>query len=135
MAAITWNNSLSVKVASIDDQHKKLIELINEFYDNIRDKSNDELILNLVDGMKRYTVEHFSTEERYMKLYNYPEYKAHKKEHQEFIDKVVAFENKLKTKQIIVSFEITSFLKDWVKKHILSSDKNYSNFFVSKGII
>lgn len=55
--------------------------------------------------MKAYTVFHFATEEKFMAQYNYPDYENHKKEHVEFIEKV-------KRGTIIVSFEITSFLKD-----------------------
>ncbi len=29
MAMINWSNDFSVKVASIDEQHKKLVELVN----------------------------------------------------------------------------------------------------------
>jgi hemerythrin-like metal-binding protein len=134
MAVIIWNESLSVKIASIDDQHKKLIELINDFYDNVSKSANDELILKLVKGMKTYTIHHFSTEELYMKRLNYPGYEEHKKEHQNFIDKVNAVEEKLQKGTIVVSFEITSFLKDWIKNHIQNTDKKYTEFFLKNGI-
>ena len=135
MAAITWNESMSVKINSIDEQHKKLFEMINDFYNNISKRSNDELILKLVSGMKNYTVMHFSTEERYMKQYKYPSYELHKKEHEDFIAKVNALEEKLKKGTIIVSFEITNFLKDWIKNHIQNTDKQYSDFFLKHGVI
>jgi len=135
MAAITWNESMSVKINSIDEQHKKLFEMINDFYNNISKRSNDELILKLVSGMKNYTVMHFSTEERYMKQYKYPSYELHKKEHEDFIAKVNALEEKLKKGTIIVSFEITNFLKDWIKHHIQNTDKQYSDFFLKHGVI
>ncbi|NOU20062.1 MAG: hemerythrin family protein [Bacteroidales bacterium] len=135
MAAIVWTDTLSVKIKSIDDQHKKLIDMINDFYDNINKNSNNELIIKLVDGMKKYTVMHFSMEERYMVQYKYPHYEQHKKEHEQFIAKVNALEEKLKQGKMIVSFEITSFLKDWLKNHIQTVDKQYSDFFVKHGIV
>ncbi len=135
MAAINWNDSMSVKIGSIDDQHKKLIEMINDFYDNISKRSNDELILKLVGGMKTYTAMHFTTEEKYMKLYKYPNYEQHKKEHEDFIAKVNALEEKIKKGKTIVSFEITNFIKDWIKKHIQDTDKQYSDFFLKHGVV
>lgn len=134
MAAITWTESLSVNINSIDDQHKKLIEMINDFYDNISKRSNQELISKLVAGMKDYTIMHFSNEEKYMKQFNYPYYEQHKKEHSFFIDKVAALEDKINKGTIIVSFEITNFLKDWIKNHIQESDKQYSDFFIKHGV-
>lgn len=125
---------MSVKIDSIDDQHKKLINMINDFYDSINKKSNEELILELVRGMKAYTQFHFTLEEKYMEQFNYPGYAQHKKEHDEFVAKVNALEDKLKKRTVIVSFEITSFLKDWLKKHIQQSDKQYSDFFIGHGV-
>ena len=85
MAAITWDETLSVKVNSIDLQHKKLIDLINSFYENLDKKSNKEKILTLIRALKDYTLFHFSTEERYMKQAGYPDFEKHKAEHQKLI--------------------------------------------------
>lgn len=135
MAFMTWNDSLSVKIDSIDNQHKKLIEMINDFYDNVSKRSNDELISKLVNGMKTYTLMHFRTEERYMQQFNYPNYEQHKKEHDAFISKVNELEEKIKKGTAILSFEITTFLKDWIKKHIQEEDKQYTNLFLKNGLL
>jgi len=135
MAAITWNESLSVKIESIDDQHKKLIDMINDFYENISKRTNNENILVLLQGMKKYTVEHFGYEERYMRQYSYPEYEQHKHEHDNFIARVTALEEKFKKGTIILSYEITSFLKDWIKHHIQNSDMKYTSFFQNNGMV
>lgn len=134
MAFINWNENLSVKINSIDNQHKKLIGMINDFYDNIKNRSNNENISKLISGMKEYTQMHFNNEERYMKKFSYPDYEVHKKEHDLFISKVTAVEEKLNSGKIIVSFEITSFLKDWIKNHIQGTDKKYSDFFIKNGV-
>jgi len=134
MAAITWTESLSVKIDSIDDQHKKLIDMINDFYENISKKTNEENIIKLIGGMKSYTVMHFNKEEILMKQYQYPFFEQHKKEHEEFIVKVNALEEKLKKGTLIISFEITNFLKDWLKNHIQHTDKQYTEFFLMHGL-
>ena len=69
MAAIIWNKSLSVKINSIDEQHVVLIEMINDFYENISNSSNNENISRLISGMKSDTLMNFREEERYMKLF------------------------------------------------------------------
>jgi hemerythrin len=134
VALINWNESLSVKIASIDDEHLKLIEMINDFYENIKSRTNDDNISRLISGMKNYTKLHFRTEEKYMVNFGYPDYQEHKKEHDLFISKVEELETKFNTGKLIVSFEITSFLKDWLKTHILCTDKKYSDFFIKNGV-
>jgi hemerythrin len=134
MAIFKWDESLSVKIQSIDKQHMKLIDMINDFYEHITCRSNGENISKLIAGMREYTQIHFLTEEREMVKYSYPNYLAHQKEHVIFIEKVMAVEEKIKSGKLIVSFELTGFLKDWLKNHILHTDKQYSNFFIEKGL-
>ena len=134
MAFINWDDSLSIKIDSIDEQHKKLIGMINDFYDSIQNRSNNELISKLIRSMKEYTIEHFKFEENLFKQYNYSHSKEHNQEHELFVKKVKELEQKLNSGTIILSFEITSFLKDWLKKHILVSDMKYAGFLIDKGV-
>jgi hemerythrin len=134
MAALYWNDSYSVKIDTIDKQHKKLFKMVNDFYDNINKRPTNEIILKLIHDMKMYTVMHFSTEESYMKRYKYPNYEIHKKEHDEFIDKVITLEERLKNGIPVLSFEITNFLKNWIKEHIQKTDMQYSDFLVKHGV-
>jgi hemerythrin len=134
MPLVTWNNTLSVKVESMDEEHKKLIDMINEFYDNIANRSNKENISKLLAGMKAYTLEHFAHEERLMKQCNYWAFDNHKAEHETFIAKVNDVEERFNRGGLVLSLEMTSFLFDWLKNHILGSDKKYSEEFEKHGI-
>ncbi len=134
MAFIDWNDSLSVKIDSIDDEHKKLINMINEFYENIETKSNDELISKLIKEMKEYTLVHFSTEEKYFEQFNYPGYESHKKEHDAFVKKVIYVEKRFLEGSLLLSLEITKFLMDWLKEHIQETDQQYTEFLIMKGV-
>ncbi len=134
MAFINWSEDYSVKIESIDIQHKKLVEMINRFYDDLKSKSNNELIGNLIADMKNYTVYHFTTEENLFKKYEFPEFETHKKEHDDFVNKVIDFEKRFKEGKMILSFEITDFLKKWLINHIQETDKNYSKFLKEKGV-
>ena len=134
MATIQWDDTLSVKIVSIDDQHKKLVDLINNFYENIHNKSSKETIAELIKSLKEYTVFHFSTEEKYMKQYGFSGYESHKTEHGKFVEKVLSFEERYKSGKMILTVEITNFIKDWVTNHIMNTDKKYSDFLLLKGV-
>lgn len=131
---ITWNESLSVKIASIDDQHKKLIGLINDFYANINQGSSKEKLFEMIKALKDYTIVHFSNEEKYMKQLNYPAYQTHKKEHDKFVASVQDFEDRYKTGKLLISVEVTNFIKEWITKHIMGTDKLYTDFFIKNGV-
>jgi hemerythrin len=134
MTLIIWNSKLSVEVNSIDIQHKKLISLINDFYDNITNRSNSENIAKILTGLKNYTIEHFDYEEKLMKQFQYPLYNSHKKEHEFFINKVKEIEKKLNEGKLVLSLDVTSFLFDWLKNHIQVSDKKYSDLFIKNNV-
>lgn len=108
--------------------------MLNEFYDNIILESNKENIATLLKKMKDYTVYHFRNEEEHLKLHAYPHFEAHKKEHQSFIEKVNEIEKRFIKGKFILSLEVITFLKDWLKNHIMISDKKYSEFLISKGV-
>lgn len=134
MAVIKWNDKLNVGIGIIDEQHKILVEMINNFYDGINDKSNDELISDLITKMKDYTIVHFSTEEELLKKHGYSDYDNHKKQHDAFVLKVQDLEKRFKDGTIILSFEITKFLKDWLLDHIQGTDMKYAKVLVQKGV-
>jgi hemerythrin-like metal-binding protein len=134
MSYINWNDSLSVCIESIDEQHKKLINLINEFYENIKNNSTNDVLSLLIKGMREYTVFHFKNEENLFMLHHYPNYLQHKTEHEDFINKVKDFEDRFNNGKLIVSFEITNFLKSWLKQHIQGTDKQYTEFLIKKGV-
>jgi hemerythrin-like metal-binding protein len=134
MALITWDESLSVGIESIDKQHMKLVDMINEFYESIRSKSTEEVLSDLIKHMREYVVFHFNSEEELLKLNRYPDYLDHKIEHEMFVNKVEDFEKRFNSGQLILSFEITNFLKSWLKNHIQGTDKKYSDFLISRGV-
>lgn len=134
MAFIKWTESLSVKIDEIDNQHKVLIGLINDFYENIRNQKSKVLVEELIVKMREYTMMHFDFEEEMLKKYNYPDLVDHHAEHELFVNKVTELENKLKNNTFVLSFEVTGFLRDWLKKHILETDMQYAAYLQSKGI-
>ncbi len=134
MAAVNWDKKFSVGVDSMDDQHKVLFDIINDIYDSISKKSNNEIIFDLIVKMRQYTVKHFTAEENYLEKTGYHELEIQKKEHKTFVDKIEDLEKRFKSGKAILTFEVTSFLKTWLVQHIEISDKKYGSFLVSKGI-
>ena len=134
MAFFEWTDELSVKIKEIDDQHKKLIDMINDFYDGIQNKASKDNLVNLISSMADYTVYHFEKEESYMVKFNYENIDEHHKLHKGFVDKVLDLKNRLDTGKLVISIEVTSFLKDWLKEHIMGEDPKYVELFQKNGV-
>lgn len=133
MDFFVWDDSYSVNVKEIDNQHRKLIEMVNNFYLDI-EKNNKESLKTLLRGLVDYTEYHFSTEERYFEKFNYSKLKAHKKSHDSFVKKVKDVKEKYDDGKLVLSFEITDFLKNWLIEHIKGEDKEFKECFNENGL-
>lgn len=124
-----WQNNYSVGNIIIDDQHKQLIEILNNLHNAFIKKEHENkiglVILNLVD----YTEIHFKTEERLFKQSNYEHSQEHINEHKLFIKQVNKFKSNFNKDKTILTKDILIFLKEWLEQHILVSDKKYIDNF------
>jgi hemerythrin len=134
MALINWDVSFSVNVAEIDQQHKKLVEMVNELHNAMMQGKGRLLLGKIVDGLISYTATHFKTEEKYFETYGYPETYIHKQEHAAFVRKVTEFREGFKKRKLTLTIEVMDFLSDWIENHIKGTDKKYSRFFNEKGL-
>lgn len=134
MSLITWSDRLSVNVSEIDRQHQKLIAMINDLDDAMRQGKGKTVLGKIVSGLISYTVTHFKTEENYFDRFGYAETEAHKKEHAAFVRKVSDFKSGFEQGKITLTIEIMNFLSDWLKNHIKGTDKKYSAFFNANGL-
>jgi hemerythrin len=134
MAFLTWGDQYMVNIAEIDAQHKKLFDMVNEMHDAMRAGKGDDVIGRTLDGLLGYVKTHFATEERYMTQHGFPEYAAHKKEHEDLTAKALDLHKQFKEGKPVLSFDVMDFLKTWLQNHILGTDKKYGPFLNSKGI-
>jgi hemerythrin len=134
MALFEWKDIYSVNVGEIDKQHRVLIDTLNELHEAMLTRKSNEILTKIIKSLVDYTGFHFSFEEKYMKTYNYAGYNDHKKEHDNFVLRVKDFQRQQAEGKLMLSMEIMNFLKDWLKNHILGTDKNYSSFFNEKGL-
>ena len=135
MSFIDWSDSLSVKVMEIDNQHRELVRILNELHDAMKNGKAKNVLNDILSRLIGYTKSHFKTEERLFTLHKYPDTESHKAEHDDFIKKVGEFKEKFDSGSVSLSVEVIRFLSSWVQNHITVTDKKYSQFFNSKGII
>lgn len=134
MPVISWNDNLSVGIATIDGQHKSLIEVLNDFGDAVIAGQSSDRMSKTLKSLTDYTVFHFQAEEKLMQQYGYPDLAEHKKEHEEFILKVNDLNAKFSQGNLSLSMSVLNFLLDWVKNHIRQTDKKYTDFFKRHGV-
>ena len=129
-----WSDAYSVKIGIIDMQHKNLVGYVNELHQAMLEGHGKEKLGKILSNLIKYTHVHFGTEEKLMQSHGYPYYPQHKAEHDHLSATVVAFQDKFQRNEIGLTIEVMEFLKDWLVKHILGSDKKYAPFLNGKGV-
>jgi hemerythrin-like metal-binding protein len=135
MPAINWNVKYSVGIHGIDDQHKRLFELINQLSESMKSGKNTAAVGNVFLELVNYTDQHFKMEEKLFKQYGYPDSQNHIKVHNELREKAFELKAKHEAGSLVVTIQLLNFLVEWVNKHILEEDKKYSAFLTSKGVV
>lgn len=131
---LRWSASLSVGLDSIDEQHKVLVDLINELYQQMNSNATQATIGRVLTKLVDYTKTHFSYEENLFKRHGYDGEKAHRAIHTELVYKLLAFKGEFETGKSDISVELMEFLKDWLIKHIKKTDTKYVPFLKGKGV-
>ena len=134
MGKMIWDESFSVGVKELDEQHKKIIEIINKLIE-IKDATvNSEIISNTLNELTKYSSKHFETEEKLMNEYNYPDYSLHKAQHNQFRKDIANFCIDAMYYKSTVPIELLTFLEEWWKNHTQGSDMKYKVFFSELGL-
>jgi hemerythrin len=134
MALIQWDNSFSVSITEIDKQHQKLIAIINDLNESMKQGRGKDVLSQIIGDLFTYAGEHFAHEEKYFDKFGYPAAASHKIEHANFVKKVTEFKNGFNNGQLALTVEVMHFLKDWLKNHIQGIDKKYGPFLIEKGL-
>ena len=122
MKVLIWDESLSVQIQEIDDDHRKLVDLFNILGQSVEEESSSDYIEAVLEELISCTDWHFKHEERLMLKYGYQGLVAHKAEHQELINSAKAVQQKFLQQNGMISNEDIAFLEQWLTGHILGAD-------------
>ena len=134
MSLIQWSEDYSVGIKDMDEEHKKLIEIINTLYDAMKIGKSKDVLEKVFSDLLSYTTVHFTDEELLMENNNYPGLVDQRNQHNQFVAKIEEQYEKFKSGFSLVSVEIMNFLKEWLLNHIKQYDKKYGAYLNEKGI-
>lgn len=122
-----WNKNLELGIDIIDEQHKKLVELLNQLALHLSTGTNQLELEELIKELTSYANYHFKTEEAIWEknLKDDISVKKHHEEHSRFLDKILEIYNSKKSYESIIE-SILKYLITWLALHILDSDRKLS---------
>lgn len=131
----SWKPEYSIGIQEIDDQHKSLMNLINKLQLAIRYHQGEYFERQALEELAEYTKTHFKHEEEMMLKYGYPDYQAHKREHDEMAAKVQKHIENFEQNGHSALLNMAPFVWDWLTDHIYGVDQSYAKFLRENGYL
>ncbi|MBP2290455.1 hemerythrin [Azospirillum rugosum] len=120
---------MSVGVAVLDDDHRKLIDMFNGLLKTGIAEKDRESLSGLLGGLNDYTKVHFAREEDLMERQGYPNLEQHRAAHRYFIDEVQKLcQDNDDSNEMMLRIDLILLLKEWLIEHIQNVDAQYTPF-------
>jgi hemerythrin-like metal-binding protein len=123
MAFFEWKDRMSVGHEMIDHDHQKLVHYVNQMHEAMIAGHGKEIVGPILNNLIAYTKDHFGREELIWRSGHYVDFARHKKEHTDLIKTVTELQAKYAVGTVALSVDVMSFLRDWLKNHIMKSDR------------
>jgi hemerythrin len=137
MKKIQWQDSLSIGIEPIDNQHKQWIQYFNDTTEAIASQKNRIQVTKTLGFLVDYTETHFSTEEKYMSGSNYTYFKEHQAKHNELRSTLANLVKEYEDEGITATLaeDINNLMGNWLIKHIQEIDMKFGAFVKEKNIV
>ena len=120
---LKWGDNWLTGHTTIDADHKRLVELVNELSQAVVENRGRDVIGTVLQGLVDYTHQHFAREEVIWNEGNLPTLDQHKGVHAKLLAQVDDFAAKFKAGNQEVSDDLLAFLRTWLIEHVFLTDK------------
>ncbi len=129
-----WNDKFSIGIEQLDEQHHRLIDLLNRLAGRMSRRVGEDLLQRAFDDLTAYALFHFESEEAvWHSVLSGDAWEAeHQQTHEKFVSEVLrikALESSQPRREVQDS--LLSFLVHWLVFHILESDKLLAKVVIS----
>ncbi len=125
MSFFAWKPEYALGVSIIDNQHKRLVELIDQLFSAMKSGQGPQVTAKVLTELVDYTQTHFRQEEELMRKGGYPEFPPHLAKHEGFVKKLNDYKSQHAAGKLALNVELMNWLRDWLKSHILETDPKY----------
>jgi hemerythrin len=123
MELIHWNEVYSIGCEEIDNQHRKLVDMVAALQKSLSQGLVNPQVGTALKELVAYTQYHFEAEERIMRESEYPGIAEHKQRHTKLVSQIVKILKDLKRGESITAIQLIQILKAWLVDHIMLEDK------------
>ncbi len=126
-----WTENLATGIKTIDEQHKDIINKMNEVFKSKNTSNNPKEVFETLKYLENYVKRHFADEEKIQLQSKYPKYQQHKQAHAEFIKSVDKLFEKFNKEGVVLTLiiDVNKTILDLFIKHITNVDKQFADYY------
>lgn len=128
------SDRLLTGIEEIDEQHNRIIDLINQLYEAFINNQSKKEIKEILKNIADFSAYHFSTEERYFKQFGYENSAEHIQSHKRFLDKINNFRKDYQEGKSINIQDMMLYLQSWTANHFGEYDQDFIQLFNDNGL-
>jgi len=132
---IEFDGDLLTHVEEMDKQHMRLVALLNNVYELLKEGKKEEALELFEKELLCYVDHHLSEEEKFMEEIGYPELDQHKKAHDIFRREIYNLIPYVKNGDPKAFRRALSYAWGWLYTHIAKTDKKYGIYAKEMGLI
>ncbi len=132
MPFLSWRMKYRVGVDQIDEEHRYLFALINEFHDGHLGGAQRHALQRILNRLVQYAETHFRHEEAIMQAEGYPIYAAHCKLHEELYLTIYRLSEDLASGSLRVDMDTVRFIRSWLVSHIAQHDLQFAGYLACR---
>jgi hemerythrin-like metal-binding protein len=134
MASLLWNNSCTIGVQAIDDQHGILLDALNELRLALLHGAENQTVRPMLARVSRLMKLHVESEDRLLTLHNFPGLAAHRAEHQKLLGRLAQFDARYEHRHIGSVYELVEYLRKWFTTHTGVAGQKYGPWLQKCGV-
>jgi hemerythrin len=130
MAYLVWQDDLNTGIQIIDDQHKRIVAMINLLIHANENNHSREEVGEVLGELVDYTLSHFAFEEALLEEAGYAFTRPHKRVHEIFTVRVSEFNLRFQAGEDVTQ-DLINLLSRWLFNHIRNDDKAYAQTVIN----
>jgi hemerythrin len=132
MAFINWGSHYTVGIPTMDNQHKRMAEVLNQLQADIRAAGDIGRIRLLLDALRQVSAEHFTAEEELMVKINFPGQAKHAEEHRALERRLAEFTGRFDGEERASAADAQVFFRSWFLEHVQKHDRDYGVYLYNQ---
>ena len=135
MDYIQWSPFFSVSVPELDEDHRRLFDIVNEFFQHHQDGQADDQVFRVLNRLVDYAEQHFGREERLMEQARYPAYHQHRLEHERLLQEIFRINALWEEGATADASEVMAFLQEWLQNQLNGASLGHIAASVNSSVI